>query len=372
MKNKGILVLLTVVIIIGAIGYFYLSNQPERESTELVSVLVRNLERPWDIKKSDDGTIFFTQRQKGLYRLDNDNQPIEIYQPEDLYNAGEGGMLGFDLDPSFSDSRDLYACFNTESDGEYQVMVAKLTLSKDFSEVEVREDIISDIPANVSGRHSGCRVRFQNDDVLWITTGDAADGNNPQDPESLAGKILRVDKQGNGIEGNMEEPFDPRIFSYGHRNIQGIVVFNEYDEDIGWGYSSEHGPTVDDEINPLQKGNFGWDPGLPYDESVPMTDTEKYPDAIESLWSSGSRTIAVCGLEYIQNTNNEDWNNTLFQSALKDSYILQFEVNNGQIEQSEKIIESYGRIRQVYQAEDGTIYFTTDNQNNDIIGILNP
>jgi glucose/arabinose dehydrogenase len=233
--------------------------------------------------------------------------------------------------------------------------------------LESREDIITDIESAVSGRHSGCRVKFDRNDenVIWITTGDAANANNPQDPESLNGKVLRVNRQGEGVEGNLEEPFDPRIFSYGHRNIQGITLFAEYDEVYGYGLTAEHGPNIDDEINPLKKGNFGWDPNLPYLENVPMTDLEKFPDAIESVWSSGDRTVAACGIEYVE---SGPFQGDVLLATLKDSYVLRFDMNDsGELNRVEEVIMGYGRIRQIYQAPDGRIFFTTDNSGNDVI-----
>lgn len=344
------------------------STEKEVEGKKLVvEPVVKNLHHPWDVKETEDGVLYLTQRQSGLYKYTD--QLSEIYLPEDLYTAGEGGMLGFDLSPDFSKSREVYACFNSKDDEEnIQVLVAKLTLDENFSTVSDREDIITGIPSAESGRHSGCRVLFdrQNDDVLWITTGDSADGTVPQDPKSLGGKVLRVDREGKGVEGNLNEPFDSRIFSYGHRNVQGITLFNEYQDEFGYGFTAEHGPDVDDEINPLIKGNFGWDPNQPYDESVPMTDLDKFPDAVESVWSSGDRTIAACGVEYVE---NGPFKGDLLQAALSDRYILRFEVGeDGKLDKKEEVINEYGRIRQIYESENGRIFFTTDNGGDDIVG----
>lgn len=368
---KYLLILISLVVV-GILAWLFLSGyldeaqrSGETSGEIVVETIVEDLDHPWDLKLDSEGVIFFTQRGSGLYKFDEIVE--DIYLPEDLYSAGEGGMLGFDLAPDFGDTREVYACFNSNKNSNLNVVVARLTLNESLTGIEERTDIISDIPAAESGRHSGCRVRFdrKNENTLWVTTGDAADGNNPQNPKSLGGKVLRVDRDGSGVEGNLEEPFDSRIFSYGHRNIQGITLFDEYNEEFGYGFTSEHGPDVDDEINPLVKGNFGWDPNLPYDESVPMTDIEKFPDAIESAWSSGDRTIAMCGIEYIEEGK---WNGDILLSALKDSYILRFDLDNDSLIREEKIVDNYGRIRQIYESENGRIFFTTDRGGNDIIG----
>jgi glucose/arabinose dehydrogenase len=375
MKKSHIIFTIIVILFLGVGIYSYLSTNQNTQKDSKVEInkefqivsLIEDLDHPWDVKLASDGTIFFTQRQTGLYKYIDEVQ--EVYLPDDLYNSGEGGMLGFDLAPDFEQSREIYACFNSQkSDTELNIIVSKLTLNNDFSGIESREDIITDIESSESGRHSGCRVIFDrnNNNILWITTGDAANADNPQDPESLNGKVLRVDKNGVGVEGNLGDPFDPRIFSYGHRNLQGITLLEEYNQTYGYGFTAEHGPDVDDEINPLIEGNFGWDPKSPYNENVPMTDLDKYPDAIQALWSSGDRTIAMSGILYI---DSGLWQGDILLAALKDSYILRFQIQeDGSLEKLEEVINNYGRIRQVYQAENGRIFFTTDNGNEDIIG----
>jgi glucose/arabinose dehydrogenase len=407
-KKKDVFIIITSIVIFvgGVFAFWWITmeetpdatnpedqdlNQSENDDVDIedrsqmqqaikptVEVIQSGLDHPWDIKKDTEGNIFFTQRGKGLYQINpEDGEEAKLITPlpfpDDLYVAGEGGMLGFDLDTNFDQSRVIYSCFNSNKDGNLNVVVARLVLSEDLTEIVSREDIIPDIPANTSGRHSGCRVAVRAQDDIWIGTGDAAEGENPQDPDSLGGKVLRVDSQGRGVNGNLKEPFDDRIFSYGHRNIQGLVVFEEYDEIYGWGYTAEHGPDVDDEINPLKKGNFGWDPKPPYGENVPMTDTEKFPEAIEAFWSSGKRTVAACGLEYIRGDQWQDWQGDLLLAALKDSYIMKLQLDDeGRIQDEKIVLEGYGRIRQVYQSQDGAIYFTTDNGGDDIIGKISP
>jgi glucose/arabinose dehydrogenase len=379
-KNRTTSFILSIIAIlaIGALLWVFVfkdlgrtddsdSSQEDERVVTSVDIVVEGLDHPWDVKTSDNGDIYFTQRDLGLYKFNG--EVSELYIPDDLYSAGEGGMLGFDLAPDFNDSKELYVCFNSKTQERgLNVVVSKLTLSDDLSSVDNREDIIEDIESADSGRHSGCRVLFDRNDnnVIWVTTGDAANANLPQDPKSLNGKVLRVDRNGQGVEGNLEDPFDSRIFSYGHRNIQGITLFEEYDGKYGYGFTSEHGPRVDDEINPLIKGNYGWDPLLPYFENVPMTDKNEFPEAIEAVWSSGNRTIAMCGIEYI---DSGPFEGDVLLAALKDSFILRFDIEGDQgLNRLEEVIMGYGRIRQVYETPEGKILFTTDNGRDDVIG----
>ncbi|MDZ7675779.1 MAG: PQQ-dependent sugar dehydrogenase [Acidimicrobiales bacterium] len=166
----------------------------------------------------------------------------------------------------------------------------------------VADPLVGGLLRNDSGRHGGCRLRVGPDGARWITTGDGAFSGTPQDLSALGGKVLRVNRfTGAGASGN---PFtgsgDPdvrRVFTSGHRNVQGIAFRPGSDEP----WAVEHGPTRDDEVNRLVPGgNYGWDPGPGYDESVPMTDTAKFPDAVPARWSSGFPTIATSGADFLR------------------------------------------------------------------------
>jgi aldose sugar dehydrogenase len=339
-----------------------------------VNQVADNLHKPWDIKLTSSGEIYFTQRQTGLYLFSSvesaqkGDSPKTVFTPEKLFNQGKAGMMGLDLSPNFAEDRTFFVCFNEEvEDLNPRVTVAKLTLNEQ-NEVQERSDLITDIESSPGGRHSGCRILIDKENVLWVTTGDAADSSTPQDPQSLNGKILRVDFEGNAIEGNLGGDFDPRIYSYGHRNVQGIALIPEdmKSSEQPIGYSAEHGSWIEDEVNRLTQGNFGWDPKPGYDESnVPMTDLQKFPEGISAAWNSGDNTIAPCGLEYVKGEQWKELQGDLLMAVLKNEHIRHLEVSeNGDVTDKGPVLEGYGRIRQVYEAPDGNIYFTTDNGNN--------
>lgn len=382
-KRRTIALILFIVlsgVMLGAIAglAYYRSLTPQPETTSdgerYIEVVVSGLDHPWDLERLDDGTIFFNQRSSGLYKFaeGGESRVEKIYEPQDLYARGEGGMLGLALSPDFARDQTVFTCFNSwpSEAAEPEVLVARLRLDSDYSKVEAREDILMDMPSARTGRHSGCRLEFDLEGYLWVATGDAAQAATPQDPGSLGGKILRVDSNGKGAPGNPGGELDPRIFSFGHRNSQGIVLAPELAErGYGYGLSAEHGPDVADEINPLVPGNFGWAPKPPYNEAVDMTDTERFPNAVNELWNSGDRTVAASGLAYIRGEQWGEWEGAIFLAALKDRYIMRFSIRpDGELEQEETVVTGYGRIRQVYQASDGNIYFTTDNGfGNDVI-----
>jgi glucose/arabinose dehydrogenase len=152
-----------------------------------------------------------------------------------------------------------------------------------------------------------------------VATGDAAGAKNPQNPNSLGGKVLRIDTNGVGAPDNPGGALRPEIYTYGHRNVQGLAFHPR----TGEPYSVEHGHTCDDEINHLVPGgNYGWDPVNPsgatgYYEGVPMTDLVKFPDAVEAVWSSGCPTIAPSGADFLFGPQWAGWSNGIALAVLK-------------------------------------------------------
>lgn len=326
-------------------------------------IIVDGLNNPWDIIMLPDESYIFSERANKLTHLAN-GVKTSIPTPDDTVVRGEGGLLGLAIDPEFSSNRFIYACFNSNLSGNTDVRVVrwKLSLSNDL--LEDRRDIITGIPANESGRHSGCQLEFGPDNYLWVGTGDAAIGSTPQDPTSLGGKILRVDRDGGPALGNLDQPFDSRIYSYGHRNTQGLAFFSEELNLPISGISIEHGSAVDDEVNPLLAGNFGWDPPAGYLEGgVPMTDVQKYPEAILALWSSGSPTIATSGGTIIKGEKWLKYENAIAVAAQKGSRIMLLITDPSlNILQREDIyVNEIGRVRTIQSLKDNELLILTDN-----------
>ena len=347
-----------------------IQSQPEILPVEpklVISEVLSGLSHPWDTVFLPDSTLLFNERGGTISKIDEGKKTI-IADIDDVYVRGEGGLTGLALDTDFANNRLLYTCFNASTASGLDVRLVRWKLSADNASLTDRRDIVTGIPSNASGRHSGCRVRTAKDGSVWIGTGDAAKASNPQDPKSLGGKILHVTRDGMPESGNLPAPYDPRIFSYGHRNVQGLVLFDTAKNGV-YGYSIEHGSDVDDEINLLKTGNFGWAPKVTYVEAgIPMTDLTRYPDAISAIWSSGSPTIAPSGATQLTGENWGTWNGAIAMAVLKDKHvrIMKFDENYNLTEQK-PILRDFGRIRSVTQGPDGNMYITTDNGSNDKI-----
>src|SRR5690606_33509929 len=150
----------------------------------------------------------FTERSGQLNIIHKGTHSV-LADLEDVKHGGEGGLMGLAVDVDYKNNRYIYTCYNSQEADD--VRVTRLRLSRDASAIENSTVIISDMPAKDSGRHSGCRVQSAPDGTLFVGTGDSARASVPQDPQSLGGKILHVDRDGRGVNRNLSAPFDSRI-----------------------------------------------------------------------------------------------------------------------------------------------------------------
>src|SRR5829696_2406533 len=326
-----------------------------------VSVVADGLDHAWDVAQTPDGTLLVDERPGGFTAVLPDGAVREVRADfGDLYAQGETGLMGLTVDPDFAENRRFYSCQGVVADGRTSlpasIAVIAWTAAPDWSSAtRVADPLLGGIPANArSGRHGGCRLRFDPEGMLLVGTGDNAVGTNAQDPGTFAGKVLRIDPM-TGRGG---------IWTYGHRNVQGLAVR----PGTGQVYSVEHGPGRDDEVNLLKAGgNYGWDPDGDdggYDESVPMTDTD-IPGAIPAVWSSGDPTIAPSGGTFLDGDQWGSYDGLMLLGVLKDRGVLALRLDDdGALEEQFRLPElegSYGRIRTVQQGQDGALYVTTDN-----------
>ena len=341
-----------------------------------ITNVATGLTNPWDLgfTSGADGTwMVYTERGGRISaKPTSGGASVVLAQLEwPFVSAGEGGLLGLAVDPEFASNRYVYACYTTVGD----VRLSRYRINS-FSPGGLVFDaqVVTGMPVNPSGRHSGCRPRFRpatDPPQLFVGTGDSASvGSIPQNLLSLGGKILCVLRDGAPCPGNpgVGTPgIDDRIHSWGHRNTQGIAFTAN-----GGGYSVEHGPGRDDEVNVLFTGDFGWDPDPPgpstaYDESQPMT----RPGAIGAAWSSGAPTIAPSGATMLQGPQWKGWNGALAMAVLKarELRVVFFDDFLGFSSIGSTFdMRGLGRLRTAVQGPDGNLYISTDNGSmNDVI-----
>jgi glucose/arabinose dehydrogenase len=338
-------------VLVVALGAFVVSCAPPKFS---VTTVATGLDHPWDVGFLPNGTMLVTERPGRLDRIVA-GRPQLVVAPADVVVASEGGMLGLAVDPAFATNRYVFVCMDSNVGGANDVRLVRFTLTADGSSVTARRDIVVGLPYT-TGRHSGCRPRFGPDGFLWVGTGDAATGTVPQDPFSNGGKVLRVTRDGSAAPGN---PFGLLWYTRGHRNVQGLA-FRPSD---GKPFEVEHGTDRDDEVNLLRAGgNYGWDPVPGYDETRPMTDLAKFPDAVVAKWSSGFPTIAPSGATFVSGGKWGVWNGALAVAVLKAQQLRVFFVDaSGKVTGQHIVLTNRGRLRSVVQGPDGNLYVTTDN-----------
>lgn len=352
-----------------------------------VSEVAGGLTHPWDIGVLPDGTALVTERG-GRLSLLSGTAPGATVTPvdadfSDILARGEGGLMGMVIHPDFAETRRFTTCqTHVENGTPTDVRLVTWELSADGSAASrVADPLVGGLPINPSGRHSGCRPTIAADGALLVGTGDTARGTIPQDLTSLGGKVLRIDLDTGGpAEGNpfadAANPAQRLILTYGHRNVQGVAV-----DAAGRVWTAEHGPSTDDEVNLLRPGgNYGWDPSQGgtvggYDESVPMTDLTRFPDAVPAAWSSGSPVEAVCGAAFLAGGRWGDLDGTLVVGALRGQKLLFMTPQGGAIASvavPEALDGTYGRLRAVRLAPDGALLVSTSNGSGDRILRIDP
>lgn len=318
------------------------------------------LTNPWDIAFLPDSTALITERP-GRLRARRPNGTLStVATLGDVVATGEGGLLGLAVDPAFATNRYVYLCFSSNISGSNDNRVVRWRLAADLSALTDRTDLVTGMPHANGGRHSGCRPRFGPDGYLWIGTGDAAVGANPQNPASLGGKVLRITRDGLGAPGNsILAGGETRVYTVGHRNVQGIA----FHPVGGAAYAVEHGPSRDDEVTRLEAGrNAGWNPVPGYNESVPMTDVTAYPTALPPTWTSGSPARGTSGATFLRGAQWKRYENALVIAQLVGAKLVVLELGaNGALARETPLFANLGtRLRVPVQGPDGALYVATD------------
>lgn len=350
-----------------------------------VDTVVGGLEHPWDVGflpdgAGLDGAVLVPERVGRLQLVRGGTATKVSMDLSDVFARGESGLMGLVVHPDFATSREFSTCqSHTENGAPVDIRVKTWTLAPDGGSATAAAGLlVTGLPLNPSGRHSGCRLGLDPTGALMISTGDTADPVAPQDLTNLGGKTLRADLSTGAPLPGAPFPQSPYVFSYGHRNPQGIVTRPGTDQV----FTAEHGPDVDDEVN-LDRagGNYGWDPSQggtvrTYDESAPMTDTTRFPDAVPAVWSSGDPTQAISGATFLTGPQWGALDGALVVAALKGQKVIGMTLDAAGaltgVLVPPALDGTHGRLRSVVQGPDGAFYVTTDNGTNDALLRVTP
>jgi aldose sugar dehydrogenase len=380
------------------------------------SVVLADLDNPWDMAFLDDGTMFFTEKCLGLSVLLGNGEVKKLLgmsesegyasTADDLFCEGQAGMMGVAVDPDFETNRRIYVYSTSKMSDPHTNRLMRLVVNEDFTNVSERTDIVDDVPYKMAasdhpfggpGAHNGGRVRFNpGDGYLYLTTGDNHNGEVPQSPTMMGSKVIRIDTDGNAAPDNAPPAgFDPRTYTYGHRNVQGIAFHPQTNTPI----VAEHGPWHSDEITVLVNGgNGGWDPrpnmagrgdcpdnycgyspnqmeGMNrYQRAsyMPMTDFATYPDAMPPVWDNNGWSQGTSSAAFLVGEQWGDWNGAMVVGIMGIGFggtpigqridVIQFSTDGTSVvDVTEMTLPMEpGRFRSVVLGPDGSLYAAVD------------
>lgn len=340
-------------------------EDPDWPTDNIRTVVGTGISRPWEILWGPDNFIWMTERNGKVSRVNPKTGALSpLLTIPDAVQDGEGGLLGMVLHPDFTTTPQVFIVYNYRNAGNYREKVVRYQ----YADNTLKDPVIllDNIPA--AGIHNGSRLLITPDRKLFITAGDASVQANAQLTTSLSGKVLRINLDGTIPADN---PFPgSAVWSYGHRNPQGMVMNN------GILYTSEHGAGVEDEVNIIEKQrNYGWPnvegPCNPGGEATFCTAN----NVKEPLWSTGNGTFALCGLDYYNNDRIPQWKGSLLVLSLKNQTLYQLKLGaDGKTIASTKnyFANQYGRLRDLCISPAGRVYICTDDNAGKIIEISKP
>ncbi len=333
----------SAVIIIIAIGIsiYQISigqkpvNAPLKDKpSQRIETVAQNLEIPWEMVFLPNNDILLTERVGNLKLISN-GQTKTIAKISDVKPYGEGGLMGLAIHSNFKSNKYIYLYY-TYSGNENKTLNRVVRYKFENNALSQQKILIDNIPGAIF--HNGGRIKFGPDNYLYITTGDSLEPSLAQDKNSLAGKILRVTDEGKPAPSN---PFKNQVYSYGHRNPQGLSWDNQ-----GRLWETEHGQSATDEVNLIVKGkNYGW----------PLIRGDQTGTSMETPFAqSGNETWAPAGAESL--------NGSLFFGGLRGQALFELKVGNGNTIIRKHFLQEFGRIRDVVLGPDGFIYISTSNR----------
>ena len=302
---------------------------------------------PWAMQFAPDGRLFVTERVGRVLIVNITSGMYDVaLRIDGVFTSGEAGLLGLALDPDFAQNHFVYLYYSAAT--SQTTAVNRLVRYRESSSQLIERVLLLDnIPAGQI--HDGGRLKFGPDGFLYVIVGDSASQALAQDVASLAGKILRLNRDGSTAPGNR---FSSPVFTYGHRNPQGI----DWHPTTGLMWSSEHGNVGNDEINTISSGlNFGW-PRIEGNDTFP---------GMETPVTSFTPSIAPSGATFYRGNRIPQFTNNLFVATLRGTHLLRVTIDDSgrRITGQERLIDgTFGRLRDVIMGPDGNLYVCTNNR----------
>lgn len=342
-------------------------NEPENifeteEHSIFVEDVVEGLGVPWGMAFLPNGNILITERQGAVRIVENGRlRDAPLSGAPEVVAQGQGGMLDITLHPDYEENGWIYISFSKPGSGGTITSLERMRLNG--YEFIDREEIYTGNQFTNSRHHFGGRIAFDGDGYLYFTIGDRGSQDTAQDLSLSNGNVFRLHDDGRIPDDNPfvgEDGLD-EIYSYGHRNIQGMAVHPE----TGEIWTNEHGARGGDEINHPQMGNnYGWPEithGVNYDGTEITPDTARA--GMEQPVLHWTPSIAPSGMAFVTGDRYPNWTGNIMNGALAGQLIARVEIDeNGEYVHEERILNDIGRIRDVEMAPDGYIYFSNESK----------
>ncbi len=333
-----------------------------------IKTLITGYEIIWGMDFLPNGDLIFGEKQGRIYRK-SDETITEISGFPEVRSAGQGGLLDIRVHPDYSKNGWIYSCFAaTNPAGGGQLKLIRFKIVND--QIQNIENIFSTNGSNTWNGHYGSRIVFDKAKYLYLSAGEGGVGSyggpntintNAQDITSLCGKIHRLKDDGtipadNPVIGNAGPA---SIYTYGHRNPQGLTMHPV----TGEIWETEHGPKGGDEVNIITKGsNYGWPVysiGVNYDGTT--ISSGHIAAGITAPVYTWTPSIATCGIAFITSDKFKSWKGNLLVSGLVSQKLVRCVVKNNRITEEDILLSDSGRVRNVIQAPDGSIYVSVEN-----------
>tara|TARA_B100000427_G_scaffold234233_1_gene197306 strand:+ start:79 stop:1206 length:1128 start_codon:yes stop_codon:yes gene_type:complete len=345
----------TSFIISGKTNGIFIENYKDLK----LELITDELEIPWGMDFLDNGDIIVTEKNGLIFRIDKNDKLIKIEGGPKSTETGQGGLLDVQLHPNFIENRWIYFSYNKKKNNKFTTAVSRFEFHNDNLKNE--KLIFEALPYSNKRLHFGSRLEFDTEGYLYITVGDRGSRDiNPQDLSRHAGKVHRIYDNGDIPKDN---PFYDKknaiksIFSYGHRNPQGMIL-NPFTNEI---WTHEHGPRGGDEINIINKGlNYGW-PVITYgiNYSGTIITNEKKKEGMEQPLHYWVPSIAPSGMVFVEGSLYPSLNGNLLIGSLKFEYLHLCIMKGSEVISEHRLFEDM-RVRNVKQRSDGYIFFSVE------------
>lgn len=367
-------VAISTALCLGLLGTSLAAAETVRTEYQAIELtrIADGLEHPWSIAFLPDGRMLVTERPGYLNIIDHEGNQTRISGTPEVTARGQGGLLEVSLHPDFENNQLVYLTYSKGRGEQTATALARGRLEGET--LHDVEDIFVQDRYSSPGRHYGSKLAWMDDGTLLMSIGDrGAEPPRAQDLGDHAGTLLRLNDDGSVPEDNPfvdHEGAQPEIYSYGHRNIQGLIAHPE----TGEIWATEHGPRGGDELNLIRAGeNYGWPAatkGRDYRTEEQFGDSVRsHPDMVDPVidWTP---SLAASGLAVLVDDHFEAWQGNFLAGGLRSEQIRRVLFEDGiPVHEEELIRGRLGRIRDVRVGPDSNLYVATDSSDGAIYRI---